>query len=68
MAAEALFEEMLSKKLRPTLLACNFILTKFAEHGGAEAAVKFLEAMQVISTTFNRNTCNFLSVFHVLLT
>jgi hypothetical protein len=48
MAAEALFEEMLSKKLRPTLLACNFILTKFAEHGGAEAAVKFLEAMQVV--------------------
>ena len=53
MAAEALFEEMLSKKLQPKLLACNFVLTKFAEHGGAEAAVKFLEAMQVLTLSIN---------------
>jgi hypothetical protein len=65
MAAEALFEEMVSKKLRPTLLACNFILTKFAEHGGAEAAVKFLEAMQVMLTTF-KNTFKCLSNLDVL--
>ena len=48
-AALALFEEMLSKgkACDPGILACNYVLTKFAHHGAGAAAVKFLHAMQV---------------------
>ncbi|KAG5175893.1 hypothetical protein JKP88DRAFT_265646 [Tribonema minus] len=45
-AALAVFDDMLALKLQPRLVACNYVLTKFAEHGAGAPAVGFLEAMQ----------------------
>lgn len=46
------FEEMISRKLEPGLVACNFVLTNFSKHRKGKVALEFLEVMKKVRRNF----------------
>ena len=46
--ALAVFREMISRKLEPGLVACNFVLTNCSKHKKGEVALEFLEVMRKV--------------------
>lgn len=72
--ALAVFREMISRKLEPGLVACNFVLTNCSKHKQGEVALEFLEVMRKVSegtdsmdiyiyVIINSNNNNFLLLF-----
>lgn len=47
-AAVALFRDMISRKLEPGLVACNYVLTHFSKHRKGDDAVAFLKIMKKV--------------------
>ena len=52
--ALAVFREMISRKLEPGLVACNFVLTNCSKHKRGEVALEFLEVMRKVPRRNNR--------------
>lgn len=50
--ALVVFEEMISRKLEPGLVACNFVLTNFSKHRRGQVALQFLEVMKKVRRNF----------------
>lgn len=46
--AVSVFRDMITRKLEPGLVACNFVLTHFSKNSAGDAALEFLQIMKKV--------------------